>query len=202
MESAPFPATTLDLLWSLYGLLQNAVQYADSKNTTLLAFNGVVVSGIITAFFQSHSLWQIKKSDYRWRRFVKYAVIAYLMNVSVCCMVSAFFNLSAMQAQRTPAMEQHTATQYRRLTFWGTIAQFDLGSVDAYILAVKEQYYGLKSQAPSRAEQDIGEQVIILSQIASRKYMHFNRAMSWTIAGILTPLALPIQELLLKPELK
>lgn len=175
-------------------LMQVQIQFAESKNTVLLAFNGTAIIGAIAAIV---ALGQNNK-------LLEYFFIAiYAVNVSLMCSVAVFYNLASMYAQRHQFKVASKALYHDgNLVFWGAIA--DQKSGEEYLIKVMKQYWKTDIQESQlndwQYELDGAKQTVILAGIARRKYNYFNESVMWTMSGLLTPLAIVIQKFFFSPD--
>jgi hypothetical protein len=95
--------------------------------------------------------------------------------------------------------KEHTVSQGRgtNLLYFGSIAKLQ---PDEYVAKLKERY-GFESQNDAY-EHDLARELIIVSQIAVRKFHLFRLAMAWTFAGITTPVGILVYAFFFDPTRK
>lgn len=163
--------TTVDYLEKQYDHAFEMVKFSESKNTSLIAFNGAIIIGLA----------QLINND------LNTLIYWYLIFITCMCTLSIFICLSSMVAKIKHTTHNTPLHRSNNLLFYATIAQM---SQDELILQIQAQY-GCHS-LNSNHEKDLAMQAIITSQIACRKFSLFNIAIGFTFAGILTPVSLLI----------
>lgn len=177
--------------------MQGQIQFAESKHTILLAFNGASVVGSIAAIV---ALGQSNNLD----NFFYILIAIYAVNVSLMCSVAVFYNLASMYAQRHQfKVASQELFHSDNLVFWGTIATYSSG--DEYLKKLLQKYWQYNAEVKNHVawsyELEGADQVRVLAQIARRKYNLFNESVRWTMAGLLTPFAIIIQKYFVSPDL-
>ncbi len=176
-------------------LMQTQIQFAESKHTVLLAFNGASVVGSIAALVAlGDKIFQ----------FPFFLISLYAINVLPLCSVAVFYNLASMYAQRHQfKVASKSMIHDGNLVFWGAIADQENGK--EYLKNVLKQYWSITIQDSEsdkwNYELHSANQTHILAGIARRKYNLFNESVHWTMAGLLTPFAIIIQKYFLSPDL-
>jgi hypothetical protein len=169
--------TTLDYLEKQYSHAFDMVKFGETKNTTLIAFNGAIIVGMTKLLEDSDELPYLRP---------------FLFFVIAMCSISIFIGFSAMIAKIKHKERKLRADTNDNLLFYATLANMEYEKLISKI----EDQYGCTSEN-SNHEKDLARQVIITSQIASRKFKLFNVAIAFTFSGILTPLSLLVYRLLL-----
>lgn len=176
-------------------LMQIQIQFAESKHTVLLAFNGASAVGSIAALVAlGDKIFQ----------FPFFLISLYAINVLPMCSVAVFYNLASMYAQRHQ-FKVASKPMYHdgNLVFWGAIADQKDGK--EYLTKVLEQYWNTTIQDSESNKWNYelhgANQTHILAGIARRKYHLFNESVHWTMAGLLTPFAIIIQKYFISPDL-
>lgn len=167
---------TIDYLEKQYNHSFDMVKFGETKNTTLIAFNGAIIVGMTKLASDNINNW----------------IHYYLYFVIAMSIISIFICISSLIAKIKHTTNNISLTQNDNLLFFATLAHF---TPEQLIKTLKEKYGCENSN--SNHENDLARQVIITSQIAARKFKLFNTAMSFTFCGILTPISLLIYKLYL-----
>lgn len=167
---------TIDYLEKQYNHSFDMVKFGETKNTTLIAFNGAIIVGMTKLASDNFSHW----------------IYYYFLFVITMCTISIFICISALIAKIKHTTNNISLIRNDNLLFFATLAHMNH---DELIEKIKT-HYECESSNPNH-EKDLARQVIITSQIAARKFKLFNIAMSFTFSGILTPLSLIIYKLFL-----
>jgi hypothetical protein len=204
-EPTKFPPTPLDLLWEIYSKIQGFIEFAEKKHDDLLRLNSVTVIGgsfaVLSFVFFNHGKHPENSSPIIVWSWDKITLALYLANVVVSCAISSFFSLAAKYSQTDLGTKPNHLSGTKNFFFWGTIAEYDTSSVQTLINDLKERYYkGLDYVQNENAELDLATQLIATSQIAKRKFSYFNKALRWTMSGLLTPLAVLIRYEFFNPD--
>jgi hypothetical protein len=163
--------TTIDYLEKQYIHAFDMVKFGETKNMSLIAFNGAMIVGMT-------KLLSDTKNDY---------LMWYLIYVIAMCGISIFICLSAIMAKIKHSSNETELNKSNNLLFYATVAQ--MTPVELIIKLKKN--YECESSNPNH-EADLAKQAIITSQIACRKFKLFNIAIGFTFAGTLTPLSIII----------
>ncbi|MFD2583408.1 Pycsar system effector family protein [Pedobacter vanadiisoli] len=167
---------TVDYLQKQYDHAFEMVKFGEAKNTTLIAFNGAIIIGLAQLLKDINIFW------------IKY----YLQYTILMCIISVFITFSSLIAKIKHTTNNTARHRNSNLMFFETLA--DLTHEE--LVTKLQTEYGCTSEN-QRHEEDIAKQVIITSQIASRKFKLFNLGMSFTFAGLLTPVILIIHRIFL-----
>jgi hypothetical protein len=147
------------------------VKFGETKNTALIAFNGAIIVGMTKLANDTSS---------------KYVYIFLLYTIAMCG-ISVFICFSALIAKIKHTSQSISLPRNNNLLYFATLAHM---TDDELIEKLKTQY-GCESVNPNH-ETDLARQVIIVSQIAARKFKLFNTAIAFTFSGLLTPISLII----------
>ncbi|MOA03447.1 hypothetical protein D3C78_1229560 [compost metagenome] len=164
---------TVDYLEKQYNHAFDMVKFGETKNTTLIAFNGAIIVGMTTLLSEAKIL------------LLQY----YLLFIIGMCAISIFISFSALIAKIKHTTNNISLHQNDNLLFFATLAHM---KHEELIDKLKSQYDCIGSNA--NHEKDLARQVIITSQIAARKFKLFNTAIAFTFCGILTPFSLLIHK--------
>lgn len=168
--------TTIDYLEKQYNHAFDMVKFGETKNTTLIAFNGAIIIGmtkLASDAVNAYLYW-------------------YLIFVIAMCALSIFICFSALIAKIKHTTNNIVSHKNDNLLFYATIAQL---THDELIRIIKTKYECKGSN--ENHEIDLARQAIITSQIACRKFNLFNVAIGFTFTGVLTPLSLIIYKIYL-----
>ena len=169
----------IDFLDKQYDHAYEMVKFGEAKNTTLAAFNGAIIIGIAQI---------LKDVDYcPFKYYLQYAIIM--------CVISIFISFSALIAKIKHAPNIRRGYPNTNLMYFATLANLDHQG----LIAKLTNEYGCLSDN-QKYEEDVARQVIITSQIANRKFHYFNIGMSFTFAGLLTPLILIVYKMFLDQD--
>jgi hypothetical protein len=210
LNSSPFRADIRAFLEKQRDFVQAQILFAESKNTVLIAFNGAVLAGAFSIFvgMEEAKAW--------WYHYVlfPYTILAFLG-----CSLSLFYCFSAMYPKRHQFKMQEESTPNNKSPFmWLAIAERkdgiehlrqvagDLFGMEDYKAESNKCLEELHNASVQKLEGNwvfemaIADQIVDLSQGARRKYRLFNKALHATTAGLLTPIALPIQKVFYSPD--
>ena len=171
--------TTIDYLEKQYNHAFDMVKFGETKNTTLIAFNGAIIIGMTKLANDTQNIY----------------VHWYLLFVILMCALSIFICLSALVAKIKHTSNNISSHRNDNLLYYATLAQM---THEELIDSLKTQYQCEGSNI--NHEKDLAKQTIITSQIACRKFKLFNIAISFTFSGILTPLSLIIYKIYLDQD--
>lgn len=160
-------------------LCQNAfdmVQFGESKNNTLIAFNTVIIVGMAV-------LSQVTSNCY---------ICYYAYSSIFLSSISILIAFSAVVAKVKNKSHEIYLTKNDNPLFFATVAHM----TDLELLEKISSLYGCTSDNENY-ELDLAKQAIITSQIASRKFKLYNLAIGFTLAGIATPVSILIYKLLI-----
>ncbi|MEO6812549.1 MAG: Pycsar system effector family protein [Ginsengibacter sp.] len=158
-----------EILSDVYQHCLEMQKLAERKNVGLIVFNVIV------------SLVAIKLlSEVNLNCYLHY----YMLFVLICSLVSIFLSLSAIGAQLSRKEDGAHDHKNQNLLFFGTAAKY---SPDEYLKQLQSEYS--INEQPTKFQLDRARQIVVVSQIALRKFKLFNLAFKWTIAGITTPLS-------------
>lgn len=163
-----------EILADVYQHCLEMQKLAERKNAGLIGFNIIV------------SLTAIKLLTENLNVYLHY----YILFVLVCSLISIFLSLSAVGAQLKRDEEGISDQTNKNLLYFGTAALY---SPAEYLKQLQFEYN--IQELPTPFERDRARQIVVVSQIALRKFKLFNMAFKWTIAGITTPLSVIIYSL-------
>lgn len=169
----------IDYLQKQYEHSFEMVKFGETKNTTLIAFNGGIIIGIVQLLKDVNICW------------INY----YLIYALLMCVISIFISFSGLIAKIKHTTNDVPMRRNSNLMFFATISNL---TVEELVSKLKTEY-GCESANP-RHEEDVAMQAIITSQIATRKFKLFNLAISFTFAGLLTPLILLVYNVFLNHD--
>ncbi len=162
--------TTIDYLEKQYNHSFDMVKLGETKNTTLIAFNGAIIVGMVKLASDISS----------------FNLNCFLIYIVVMCSISIFIALSSLVAKiKHTTNHKDTIERNDNLLFFGTLADMTPEQVITQIV----ESYGC-DRANENHENDLARQVIITSQIAARKFNLFNIGIGFTICALLTPISL------------
>ncbi len=168
--------TKSNLLEKLYQHAFDMVQFGEAKNTTLIAFNVVAIIGMaFLCYFTSNSY------------ICYYACFAIFFSG-----IAIFIGFSALIAKVKNKSHEINLTKNDNLLYFATVAHM----TDIDLLDKISSIYGFITENENY-ERDLAKQAIITSQIASRKFKLYNRAIGFTFAGIATPVCILVYKLII-----
>jgi len=157
-----------ELLNDVYQHCLGMQTLAERKNVGIIVFN-VIVS--LTAIY-------LLKSDLNtWLQY-------YVLFVLLCSLISIFLGLSAISAQLRRKEKGNPDYKNQNLLFFGTAATY---SPDEYLQQLHAAYGN--NEPLTKFQEDRSRQIVVVAQIALRKFRLFNAAFMWTIAAVATPLS-------------
>ncbi|QPH37900.1 Pycsar system effector family protein [Pedobacter endophyticus] len=160
--------SVIQILNKMYEHSEEMLKLGEAKNTTLIAFNGAIIVGIIAVF-----------KDIPHGFLVYYAMFSIFM-----CAISMFVCFASLVAKVLHKPYKTSIRQSDNILFFGTIAKLSHGQL---IDKLKERY-GLENvNVPF--EEDKAKQIVVIAQIAARKFNLFNTAIAFMFSGLLTPLS-------------
>jgi len=168
------------LLKDLFQDINELIKFAEAKNLGLVAFNLAIITGMITL------ISNVK--DTPWLLYV----ISYIGVMNLVSLFLCFVSSIAQLKHKESDIELHKSDN---LLFFGTIAHY---IPDKFYSTIKKRY-NLKSENEIY-EKELCRQIVICSQIASRKFKLFNVAIMWTFAGIFTPIGILTYKIFFNPN--
>lgn len=163
-----------EILDDVYQHCLGMQKLAERKNVGIIAFN-VIVS--LTAI---HLL----------KGGLNIYLHGYVAFVLICSLISIFLSLSAISAQLKREEKGEPDHKNQNLLFFGTAAKY---SPDEYLSQLQSEY-GI-TEPITKFQFDRARQIVVVAQIALRKFRLFNAAFKWTIAGIATPVSVIVYQL-------
>ena len=157
--------TLLAVLRDIFDQNRQLIQFAEAKNGGLIAFNAIMITASFAlASYVEGWLW--------------YAICYFgFMNG-----ISLILAMTSLAAQKKAQEFRSEATENENFLFFGTIARL---TPEKFLSGLKEKYELISSNP--ELEFDHARQLIIVSQIASRKFTRFNFALAFTIMSLITP---------------
>lgn len=155
-----------EILNDVYQHCLEMQKLAERKNAGIIAFN-IIVS--LTAIYLLKGELNI---------YLHY----YVAFVLICSLISIFLGFSAISAQlrrNENGIHDHVN---QNLLFFGTAAKY---SPDEYLKQLQFTY-GINDPI-TKFHLDRARQIVVVAQIALRKFRLFNAAFMWTIAAVATP---------------
>ncbi len=171
--------TKSNLLEKLYQHAFDMVQFGEAKNTTLIAFNVVAITGM-------SFLCHFTANNY----VCYYACFSILFSS-----IGIFIGFSALIAKVKNKSHEINLTKNDNLLYFATVAHMN----DIDLLEKISSIYGFTTENENY-ERDLAKQAIITSQIASRKFKLYNRAIGFTFAGIATPMSIIVYKLIIERD--
>ena len=171
--------TTIDYLEKQYNHAFDMVKFGETKNTTLIAFNGAIIIGMTKLASDTESG----------------LLCVYLLYIICMCSISLFICLSSLVAKIRHSANNTELYRSDNLLFYATVARM---TPEELVERIKRHYDCNPSNA--NHEKDLAKQAIITSQIACRKFKLFNTAIAFTFSAILTPISLIIYKLYLNHD--
>lgn len=168
--------TRISLLEKLYQHAFDMVQFGESKNISLIAFNTVTIIGMAFALHFSSNMY----------------ICYYALFAIISTGISILIGFSALIAKVKNKTYEINLTKNDNLLYFATVAHM----TDSDLLEKLSSHYNCISENENY-ERDLAKQAIITSQIASRKFLLFNWAIGFTIAGIATPLSILVYKLII-----
>lgn len=168
--------TKSTLLDKLYQNAFDMVQFGESKNNTLIAFNAVIIVGMAVV---SHVTTNCYLCYY-----ASFSILFSGISVLIC--------FSAVIAKVKNKSHEIYLTKNDNPLFFATVAHM----TDMELLEKISSLYGCTSDNENY-ERDLAKQAIITSQIASRKFKLYNQAIGFALAGIATPVSILIYKFLI-----
>ena len=101
------------------------------------------------------------------------------------CAMSAFLSFSALIAKIKHKLSEISLPKNDNILYFATVAHM---THEELLNKLKSEYN--VSSENANLEKDLARQAIIVSQIAARKFRLFNIAISFTFAGIATPISI------------
>lgn len=166
----------LILLSRLKDILTNVdgwLKFAESKNGAIVAFNSLIVLGIVSWFSQNYYDFMLILIIYS---------IQLIVLLIVATLISLVSFLAIIENMDLPLTEE--PQDGKNLLFFGHLSSF---SPKSLLKKLSEQNGNNKNDF-SPQELDYAEQIITNSKITLSKYKLFNIALWITFWGILTPL--------------
>jgi hypothetical protein len=163
-----------EILNDVYQHCLGMQKLAERKNVGIIAFNVIVSLTAIHLLKESQNIY----------------LHSYIAFVLICSVIAIFLGLSAISAQLRRKEKGIPDHKNQNLLFFGTAAKY---SPDEYLSQLQSEY-GINEPA-TKFHLDRARQVVVVSQIALRKFRLFNAAFKWTIAGIATPFSVIVYSL-------
>jgi hypothetical protein len=158
-----------EILEKTYDNVYDLLKFGETKNTTLIAFNGAIIIGL-AALLKDIPFLILK---------------IYIGYIIAMCASSIFISFSALNAKMKHKLNEVSLTRSDNVLFFGTIACL---TQDELVEKIK-RLYNLQS-TNAHYEKDLAIQLIITSQIVVRKFKLFNIALRFMFFGLLTPLSI------------
>jgi len=164
-------ASISNILEKTYQNTHDLLKFGETKNTTLIAFNGAIIVGL-TALLKD----------------VKLPILSYyIIYIIVMCGFSIFISFSSLVAKMKHKPHDVSLTRSDNVLFFGCIALL----TDEELVSKIKQLYNLET-VNATYERDLAKQLVIISQITARKFKLFNTAIKIMFFGLLTPLSVLI----------
>lgn len=174
--------TLTEILENKFEYVSEMQRLADTKNAGLIAFNGVIIIGVLTFLLDKNP---------------HFLLFYYFLFVLLTSLIATFLSLTSIVAQIRHKASEVSLHKSDNLLFYGTFAQM---SAKELIEALCDKY-SLDNSQPA-LNRDYAKQCIIMGQIAVRKFKLFNSAFLWTIAGVATPISALIFLIFYNPNKK
>lgn len=178
-----------DLLQEIYEQANQMVRFAEAKNFGLIAFNGGILLAFARLFYEAYRIpgWTLLSL-----KSLFLLVCGWIIAMSA---ISLFLALCSLSPQLKDKEKDLKLNRSDNLLFFGAIAHF---KPDDYLDALKARYQ-LES-INQQYEKDISRQIVIVSQIAVRKFNYFKVALFFAMGGIVTPFSTLAHKLFLDPD--
>ena len=160
-----------EILDDIYQHCLGMQKLAERKNVGIIGFN--IVVSLTTIFLLKSGL-----QDY-----LRY----YLFFVLACSLISIFLALSSISAQLKRKEVGGPDRTNQNLLFFGTAAKY---TPEDYLNELQKSYGD--GEPVSNFQRDRARQIVVVAQIALRKFKLFNAAFLWTIAAIATPISVVV----------
>lgn len=167
------------LLDKLYNHAFDMVKFGEAKNTTLIAFNVVIIVGMTIIAITTSTSYVFY-----------YAIFAILMSA-----ISVLIGFSALIAKVKNKSHEIYLTKNDNPLFFATVAHM----TDEELIERITSLYSCVSENENY-EKDLAKQAIITSQIASRKFKLYNLAIGFTFSGIATPISIVLYKLFIDQD--
>jgi hypothetical protein len=156
-----------DTLHKIFTNVNDWLKFAEAKNLMLITFNAASIYGTSKIFDGS---WT---ANYPWVKYVAFVSIVLFVFSAVVCVMSFIPSVKILKGG------EFTSNREKNIWFYETLKEMDN-------VKVLQELYGSTATSFSRAEEDLAEQVIQNSKIASRKYAYFTVAAWLAISGYVT----------------
>jgi hypothetical protein len=158
---------SFDALHKLFTNVNDWLKFAEAKNLMLITFNGASIYGTLKLF---EAPWL---NSYSWVKWIVFVSIVFFVFSAILCLMSFVPRLKILKGG------EFTNENVKNIWFYETLKSMNN-------MQVLQQFYGTNSKSFTKAEEDLAEQVIQNSKIASRKYAYFSVAVWLTIAAYVT----------------
>lgn len=170
---------TIDYLEKQYNHAFEMLKFGESKNIALIAFNGAIIVGISKLLTDNIDCY----------------LKVFFIYVIVMSSISIFISFSALIAKIKHTSNNLVLNKSNNLLFYATLAHMtDVELIDKIVNSYSCE------RSNENHEKDLANQVIITSQIASRKFKLYNIAITFMFMGLLTPLSYFIYKICLDQD--
>jgi hypothetical protein len=159
----------VDTLKDIFDNVNNWLKFAEVKNATLIAGNGVMIFGVMKIL-----------NDLNLNQYAIYYIYFSMILLFISLVISL---ISFMSKLKIPDFLLHSeSTKSDNLLFFGDIVKY---REQTYLKKIHEL---LASETTSELDFMYVQQIIVNSKIAINKFKLFNVALNFTIAGIVSPI--------------
>jgi hypothetical protein len=173
-----------DTLKDIFENVNNWLKFAEAKNATLVAGNGLIIFGTLRLI-----------NDMCIHEYILYYIYFSLFLISISLVMAL---VSFMPKLKIPDFLLNNKIETTdNLLFFGHIVKYQ---DKTYLDKINNI---IKSQDSTDLDLMYAQQIIINSKIAMNKYNIFNNALHFTLAGIVSPVVyLIIKELFIEKEIR
>lgn len=166
-------------LKAIFSNVNDWLKFAEAKNGALIAFNASTVGLIFSRILTNNDLPAIFNSIW-----VKGYFYIYVLCAGLGFIISLLSFLAKIKI--TYFYTNGMTDPKDNLLFFGDICKYK-NKTRTYLDRLRSNVGAGRTESYTKIEEDYAEQIIENSCIAMRKYRHFNTALWFTIAGIVTP---------------
>jgi hypothetical protein len=153
-------------------LVNEWLKFGEAKNAVLVTFNGAAIAAV-------HNLGKIHEP-------VLSCIYWWFWCITACCAISLLIGLASFYARTSPKAISFVTTSKEggNAIYFGDLA--DMNPEDLLRLL-------LGNYDPASDEEylkDMAGQVVANAKLARKKFVLFNSALMWTLAGAITPVGL------------
>jgi hypothetical protein len=165
--SGPTYNPNFDALYKLFTNVNDWLKFAEAKNLMLITFNGVSIYGTLKIF---ESPWL---NNYSWVKWLAFISIVFFVFSAMFCLMSFVPRLRILKGG------EFNNEDIKNIWYYETLKNMSSKEV-------LQNLYDTGVKVFSQVEDDLAEQIVQNSKIASRKYAYFSVALWITISGYIT----------------